>query len=444
MDRIKVLILGAAGRAFHNFNVVFRDDPRYEVVAFTAAQIPAIAGRRYPPSLAGPLYPEGIPILPQAECDALLERERIAQVVFAYSDVAHEEVMHVASRALARGADFRVLGPHATMLTAAKPVISVCAVRTGCGKSPVTRKAAALLREAGLRVAIVRHPMPYGNLERQAVQRFATLEDLRAADCTIEEMEEYEPHLVRGDVVYVGVDYARVLRLAEADADVILWDGGNNEFAFFEPALEIVLLDPHRAGHERAYFPGEVNLLRADVLVLTKLDTADPARAEAVRRAARAANPCAIVIESAMPLSVDAPGLLRGARVLVIEDGPTLTQGGMGYGAGLLAALRYGAREFVDPRPSAVGSIARVFADHPHLGAVLPAMGYGPAQLAELEQTIHRVDCDLVVIATPVDLRRLITIPQATCRVTYEFEEIGAPTLREALAGVMRKAMVRG
>ncbi|SRR5579885_1314664 len=440
MERTKILILGAAGRDFHNFNVVFRDDPRWEVVAFTAAQIPNIEGRRYPAELAGPLYPEGIPILAEREGAALLEREAIGQVIFAYSDVAYEEVMHRASAALAAGADFRLLGPRATMLRSSKPVVSVCAVRTGCGKSPVARRVAALLREAGLRPAIVRHPMPYGDLATQAVQRFATLDDLRAADCTIEEREEYEPHLARGDVVYAGVDYGRVLRLAESEADVILWDGGNNDLPFVEPDLEIVLLDPHRAGHERAYFPGEANLLRADVLVLTKLDTAEPGRVEAVRAAARAANPRALVIESAMPVTVDAPARLRGARVLVIEDGPTLTHGGMTYGAGVLAALREGAREFVDPRPFAVGSLARLYLDHPHLGAVLPAMGYGAAQLLELEQTIHRTDCDVVVIATPVDLRRLITIPQPVCRVTYEFRELGRPTLREALAGLIERA----
>src|SRR5579885_1627870 len=409
MERTKILILGAAGRDFHNFNVVFRDDPRWEVVAFTAAQIPNIEGRRYPAELAGPLYPEGIPILAEREGAALLEREAIGQVIFAYSDVAYEEVMHRASAALAAGADFRLLGPRATMLRSSKPVVSVCAVRTGCGKSPVARRVAALLREAGLRPAIVRHPMPYGDLATQAVQRFATLDDLRAADCTIEEREEYEPHLARGDVVYAGVDYGRVLRLAESEADVILWDGGNNDLPFVEPDLEIVLLDPHRAGHERAYFPGEANLLRADVLVLTKLDTAEPGRVEAVRAAARAANPRALVIESAMPVTVDAPARLRGARVLVIEDGPTLTHGGMTYGAGVL-------------------------------GALLPAMGYGAAQLLELEQTIHRTDCDVVVIATPVDLRRLITIPQPVCRVTYEFRELGRPTLREALAGLIERA----
>ncbi len=442
--RTRVLILGAAGRDFHNFNVVFRDDSRYEVVAFTAAQIPNIEGRIYPPELAGPLYPHGIPIWPEQDWEALISAHRIEQVIFAYSDVSHALVMHRASQALARGADFRLLGAGSTMLRAEKPVVSVCAVRTGCGKSPVSRYLAGLLRAEGLRVAVVRHPMPYGNLVKQAVQRFATLDDLTKGECTIEEMEEYEPHLAGGQIVFAGVDYARILRQAEAEVDVILWDGGNNDFPFFVSDLEIVLVDPHRAGDERTYFPGEVNLLRAQVLIVTKMDTADAVQIERVKETIRRENPAALVVESAMPVRQDAPERLRGARVLVIEDGPTLTHGGMAYGAGLLASRDAGAATLVDPRPYAVGSIRDTFADYPQIGPVLPAMGYGAAQVRELEDTIRRVPCDVVVIATPVDLRRIITIAQPTCRVTYEFEERGRPALAEVLAPIIRKAQSDG
>jgi predicted GTPase len=438
-ERMKVIILGAAGRDFHNFNVVFRDNPRYEVLAFTATQIPNIEGRRYPPELAGSLYPNGIPIEAEAHLERLIEAHRIEQVIFSYSDVPHEAVMHTASRALAKGADFRLLGPRATMLRSTKPVVSVCAVRTGCGKSPVARTAAALLRCEQARVAVVRHPMPYGDLSKQAVQRFVTLEDLRKAGCTIEEMEEYEPHLVAGDLVYAGVDYEQILRRAETEADAIVWDGGNNDLPFFVPDLEIVLVDPHRPGHERTYFPGETNFLRAQVIVLTKLDTAAPEKVRAVRDTISRYNPRATVIESAMPLTVDEPGRLAGARVLAVEDGPTLTHGGMSFGAGVLAASKFGVRELVDPRPYAVGSICRTFTDYPHIGHALPAMGYGTQQMAELEETIRRVPCDLVLIATPVDLRRVIRIHQPTCRVTYELEEIGTPTLRDVLRPIIEK-----
>jgi len=420
-----VVIMGAAGRDFHNFNVVFRNNPVYRVVAFTAAQIPNIAGRTYPPELSGTLYPNGIPILPESDLETIIAAHDVHQAVFAYSDVSHDYVMHNASRVLAAGADFRLLGPHATMLRSSKPVISVCAVRTGSGKSPVARAIAEWLRASGRRVAVVRHPMPYGDLVRQAVQRFATIGDLDQADCTIEEREEYEPHIMEGQVVYAGVDYERILRRAELEADVILWDGGNNDVPFIESDLEIVLVDPHRAGHERQYFPGEVNLLRADVIVLTKVDTADPDQVEAVRRVVQVANPQAPIVESRMPLNVDRPDLVRGKRVLVIEDGPTVSHGGMAYGAGVLAAQRHGAAAVVDPRPSAVGSLRETFEAHPHLKCLLPAMGYGPKQLRDLEQTIKRVDCDLVLIATPVDLRRLISITQSTARVTYYFEETG-------------------
>ena len=435
-----VLIMGAAGRDFHNFNVVFRDRPEYRVVAFTAAQIPNIAGRRYPPELAGSLYPQGIPIHPEEELESLIATYKVDQVIFAYSDVSHEAVMHQASRVLAAGADFSLLGGRRTMVAAKKPVVSVCAVRTGAGKSPATRRIASLLREEGLRVAVMRHPMPYGDLAKQAVQRFACLEDLRAADCTIEEMEEYEPHIREGHVVFAGVDYERILREAEREADVLVWDGGNNDVPFFLSDLEIVLVDPHRAGHERTYFPGEVNLLRADVLVLTKMDTASPEQVREARANIRQLNPKAPVIETAMPVTVDHPHLIKGKRVLVIEDGPTLTHGGMSFGAGVLAAKQQGAGEFVDPRPYAVGTIQQTFAQYPHIGNLLPAMGYGATQVRELEETINRVPCDVVLIATPVDLGRIISIKQPTCRVTYRLEEQGPPGFRDLLAGVISQA----
>jgi predicted GTPase len=440
MERIRVLIMGAAGRDFHNFNVAFRQNPRYEVAAFTAAQIPNIAGRTYPPSLAGALYPEGIPIHPEAELESLIEARRIDRVVFAYSDVSHEEVMHAASRVIASGADFALLGPRATMIPSRKPVVSVCAVRTGAGKSPAVRAIARRLRDERLRAVVVRHPMPYGDLAKQAVQRFESLEDLKRADCTIEEMEEYAPHLREGGVVYAGVDYERIIRQAEGEADVILWEGGNNDLPFLRSDLEIVLVDPHRAGHERTYFPGEANLLRADVLILTKVDTAGAAQIDAVRANIRTYNPHAVVLESSMPVAIDHPERVRGARVLVIEDGPTLTHGGMTFGAGVLAARQAGARELVDPRRYAVGSLADTFARYPHLGNVLPAMGYGAGQIDELAETIRRTDCDTVVIATPADLRRVIEIRQPSCRVTYEFQERAGPSLREVLRDVIAKA----
>lgn len=435
-----VLIMGAAGRDFHNFNVVFRDRPEYRVVAFTAAQIPNIASRRYPPELAGSLYPQGIPIHPEGELESLIATYKVDQVIFAYSDVSHEAVMHQASRVLAAGADFSLLGGRRTMVAAKKPVLSVCAVRTGAGKSPATRKIASLLREEGLRVAVIRHPMPYGDLAKQAVQRFACLEDLRAADCTIEEMEEYEPHIREGHVVFAGVDYERILREAEREADVLVWDGGNNDVPFFLSDLEIVLVDPHRAGHERSYFPGEVNLLRADVLVLTKMDTSSPEQIAMVRENIRQLNPKAVVIETAMPVTVDHPHLIKGKRVLVIEDGPTLTHGGMSFGAGVLAAKQQGASELVDPRPYAVGTIQQTFAQYPHIGNLLPAMGYGAAQVRELEETINRVPCDVVLVATPVDLGRIISIKQSACRVTYRLEDQGRPGLSDVLQDIILKA----
>ncbi|MCX7892238.1 MAG: hypothetical protein N2544_07735 [Burkholderiales bacterium] len=429
MKRRRVVILGAAGRDFHDFNVVFRDDPHCEVVAFTAAQIPGIAGRVYPAALAGPLYPEGIPIVPESDLAALVRRRRVEEVVLAYSDLAHEDVMHRGSVALAAGADFRLLAPRATMLRAARPVVSICAVRTGAGKSPAARHVANVLTRRGLRVAVVRHPMPYGDLAEQAVQRFAALADLDRARCTIEEREEYEPHLAAGRVVYAGVDYAAVLHLAEREADVILWEGGNNDTPFFAPDLEIVLADPHRPGHERLYHPGETNLLRAHVVVIAKCDTADPRDVAAVRASVRAANPAATLVESALPPVADRPDLVRGQRVLVVEDGPTLTHGGMAYGAGTLVAKSLAAAALVDPRPFAVGSIAATLAANPHIGPVLPAMGYDEAQVAELAETIGRAACDTVVVATPVNLARLVAIDRPVCRVTYEYADRGEPTL---------------
>jgi predicted GTPase len=436
----RVLILGAAGRDFHDFNVVFRDDPAVEVVAFTAAQIPEIAGRRYPPALAGPRYPAGIPIYPEADLEDLIDRQQIDEVVFAYSDLSHLAVMHLASRAVASGADFRLLGPRATMLKSVKPVVSVCAVRTGCGKSPAARYITDLLRDAGLRVAVVRHPMPYGDLPRQSVQRFARIEDLAAAHCTVEEREEYEPHLQAGHLVFAGVDYQRVLRQAEQDADCIVWDGGNNDLPFFEPDLEIVLADPHRLGHERSYYPGEANLLRADVVVLAKVDTANEVDVAVLRKSVREANPRAAIVEAALPAMVDAPERIRGARVLVIEDGPTLTHGGMAYGAGALAARALGAKELVDARPYAVGSIATAFAAYPHIGPVLPALGYGEEQLRELARTIEATPCDAVLIASPVDLRSLIALRQPASRLTYVFQPTAGPDLRALLDPIISQA----
>jgi predicted GTPase len=438
--RTRTVILGAAGRDFHDFNVVFRDDPRHEVVAFTANQIPNIDGRRYPPDLAGRLYPEGIPIVPESEVEDLIRERQVGLAVFSYSDISHADLMHLASRVVAAGADFAFLSAERTMVRSSKPVVSVCAVRTGCGKSPASRRIAALLREQGLRAGIVRHPMPYGDLSRQAVQRFASVEDLARNECTIEEMEEYEGHIQNGHVVFAGVDYERILRAVEKECDVVLWDGGNNDTPFYRSDLEIVLVDPHRPGHERAYFPGEVNFLRADVVILPKLDSADPEDVAQVRRSIHDHNPRARVVEANMPLGVDRPDLIRGKRVLVVEDGPTLTHGEMRFGAGILAARKYGAAALVDPRPIAVGSIRRTFARYNHVRDLLPAMGYGKTQVHELEETIRAADCDAVVVATPVDLRRIVEIRQPTCRVRYEMEETGALRLRDVLADFLKGA----
>jgi predicted GTPase len=425
--------MGAAGRDFHNFNVYFRDHPGYDVVAFTATQIPHIEGRLYPPELAGPRYPEGIPIYPEAELTNLIRRLQVDQVIFAYSDVAHEYVMHRASQVLVAGADFRLMGAHATMLASSKPVVAVCAGRTGSGKSQTTRRVCDILREMDKQVVVVRHPMPYGDLATQACQRFAAYEDLERHRCTIEEREEYEPHIDRGVVVYAGVDYERILRQTEQEADVVVWDGGNNDLPFFKPDLHIVVVDPHRPGHEISYHPGEANLRAADVVVINKVDTADGSAVEAVRNNVVDVNPAVTLVEAASPIFVPDPDGIRGKRVLVVEDGPTLTHGGMAYGAGVVAARRFGASEIVDPRPYAVGSIIETYEKYPTTGNVLPAMGYGEEQVTELEQTINSTDCDLVVVATPIDLQRVLTIDRPSQRVCYEIQEIGRPNLVDVL-----------
>jgi predicted GTPase len=436
MDRIRTLILGAAGRDFHNFNVVYRDDMRYDVVGFTATQIPNISDRRYPPDLAGPLYPAGVPIYPEEELAPLVDRLAVRQVVLSYSDVSYQHVMHRAAIANAAGADFLLLGPRATMLDSRKPVIAVCATRTGAGKSPASRRIVALLRERGLRVAIVRHPMPYGDLSAQRVQRFATLDDLAAHHCTIEEMEEYEPHIRHGSVVYAGVDYADILEQAEAEADVILWDGGNNDLPFYRPTRHIVVADPLRPGHELAYHPSEANLHMADVVIINKVDAAGLDAVTRVRENIRAANPSALIVEAASPVTADRPELVAGKRVLAVEDGPTLTHGEMRLGAATVIARRFGAAEIVDPRPYAVGSIAETFRTYPAIGALLPAMGYGDEQVRELEATIGAVPCDAVVVGTPIDLGRLVRIAQPVVRARYEMQELGRPTLADALASL--------
>jgi predicted GTPase len=427
--------MGAAGRDFHNFNVFFRDRERYEVVAFTATQIPNIEGRLYPPQLAGPLYPQGIPIYPEEELSELIVKEKIGQVIFSYSDVSHEYVMHKASQVLAAGADYRLLGANHTMLESAKPVVAVCAVRTGSGKSQTTRRVSDILQTMGKKVVVVRHPMPYGDLVEQTCQRFADYEDLDRYHCTIEEREEYEPHIDRGIVVYAGVDYERILREAEREADIILWDGGNNDLPFYRPDLHIVLADPHRAGHELRYHPGEANLRMADVVVINKIDTADLADIAAVRENVINVNPDAVIVEAASPIIVGDIEAIRGKRVLVIEDGPTLTHGEMAYGAGLVAARRFGAAAIIDPRPYAVRSILDTFEKHPTTGPVLPAMGYGEEQIKDLEETIANTPADLVLVGTPIDLRRVVNIRQPSQRVSYELQEIGQPTL----AGILQE-----
>jgi len=427
----KVIILGAAGRDFHDFNTAFRDDPDYRVVAFTATQIPNIEGRRYPAQLSGPLYPEGIPIYPEADLERLVDEHAIDQVVFSYSDISHLYVMHMAARVQATGADFRLLGPRRTMLKAQKPVVSICAVRTGSGKSQTSRRVVRILQELGFaRVVAVRHPMPYGNLAAQAVQRFATYADLDEQECTIEEREEYEPYVDMGAVIYAGVDYKAILRRAEAEADVIVWDGGNNDLPFFRSQFHIVVVDPHRPGHELAYHPGETNLRMAGVVVINKVDTADYQNVVEVLHNVRQVNPEAVIVKAASPIFVDDPAEIRGKRVLVVEDGPTVTHGEMAYGAGHVAATLFDAAEIVDPRPYAVRSIAATYEKYPHAAGVLPAMGYGGDQIADLEETINNTPADMVIIATPIDLGRLINIRQPNQRVRYELQEIGTPTLK--------------
>jgi predicted GTPase len=425
----RVLIIGAAGRDFHNFNLIFRNKPEFDVVAFTANQIPDIAGRKYPPELAGSLYPEGIPIVEESLMEETIRNEKVDIVVFSYSDVKYETVMHLASRAVAAGADFWLLSAERTQLQSELPVISVCAVRTGCGKSPVSRRIAAELRAQGWHPVVIRHPMPYGDLNAQRCERFATMDDLDRYECTIEEREEYEPHLAEGTIVYAGVDYYDIMKAAEQDGDVILWDGGNNDTSFYRPDLDIVVLDPHRPGHELAYYPGEVNFRTAHVLIINKMDTANAEGIETVHRNIALHNPTAQVIETACPVTVTNPKSIAGKRVLVIEDGPTLTHGEMPYGAGIVAANRYHAGKLIDPRIYAVGSIKKTFEKFPHLGKLLPAMGYSETQRHELEETIKRVPCDVVLVATPIDLARTIVIDKPNVRARYEVEEINKPEI---------------
>jgi predicted GTPase len=434
LKKERVIIMGAAGRDFHNFNTYFRNNNDYEVVAFTATQIPDIEGRVYPASIAGELYPEGIPIYPEEELSALIKRHNIDQVIFAYSDVSHETVMHKASQVLACGADFRLMGPDNTMIKSKAPVIAVTAVRTGSGKSQTTRYVAQTLTERGKKVAIIRHPMPYGNLEEQVVQRFASYADLDKHKCTIEEREEYEPHIDLGLVVYAGVDYEKILHQAEDEADVILWDGGNNDLPFYNTDLHIVVVDPHRAGHETAYHPGEANLRKADIALINKVDSADPTDVEKVKATIAAVNPQAKIIMANSPITVDDPETVAGKKVLVIEDGPTLTHGEMAYGAGVIAAEKLGAAELIDPRPFAVGSIKDTFAKYNHLSRLLPAMGYGQTQIEELERTINDSPAELVLIGTPIDLRRIMKLDKPALRVRYDLEEIGDQELAKTLA----------
>lgn len=434
MSRRKVIILGAAGRDFHNFNCVYRDNSDYEVVAFTATQIPDIDGRRYPAALAGSLYPEGIPIHDESDLPELIAGTGADLCVMAYSDRSYQQVMSLGSIVNAAGADFTMLGERLTQLKSSKPVISVGAVRTGCGKSQTSRRICQILRKAGKKVVAVRHPMPYGDLAAQKVQRFAELADLAKHKCTIEEMEEYEPHIEAGGVIYAGVDYEAILRQAEAEADIVLWDGGNNDTPFFRSDLHIVVADPHRPGHELGYFPSETNLRIADAVIINKVVEAEFENIEQVRENVRSVNPRAVIIDAASPLTVEGDVDLRGKRVLVVEDGPTLTHGDMTYGAGVVAAMRMGAGELVDPRPWATGRLAETFAAYPDIGTLLPAMGYGAEQVADLERTINAVDCDAVVIGTPIDLSRIVKIKKPTVRVRYELQEIGQPNLEQLLA----------
>lgn len=433
------IIMGAAGRDFHNFNVFFRKKKDIRVVAFTATQIPDIEGRKYPKELAGDFYPQGIDIYPESQLIELIEKFNVHDVYFSYSDVPYQYIMNKSAEVMNAGANFILLGPNETMLKSSKPVVSVCAVRTGCGKSQTTRKVAAILKEMGYKVAAIRHPMPYGDLVAQRVQKFEKLEDLKKHECTIEEMEEYEPHIKAGVTVFAGVDYEAILREAEKTADIILWDGGNNDFPFYKSDLEIVVADPHRPGHELEYYPGEVNFRRADVIVINKIDTADLDNILELRENIIQFNPNAIVVDAASPLFVQGGEQIRGKCVLVIEDGPTLTHGEMEYGAGVMAAYKYGAAELVDPRDYAVGTIAETYEKYPEIGILLPAMGYGEQQMKDLEATINKVEADMVIIATPIDLGRIVNFKKNTVRVTYELEEIGTPTLKEILTDRFKK-----
>jgi len=441
MKQLNTIIIGAAGRDFHNFNTFYRDNPAYKVMAFTAAQIPDIAGRKYPAALAGELYPEGIPIYAQDDLEKLIKDFDIDECVFAYSDIPYEKVMAIGAKVNVAGADFKLMGHKNTMVKSVKPVIAVGAVRTGCGKSQTSRRIAEILTENGLKVIVIRHPMPYGDLEIQKVQRFAAIEDLAKHKCTIEEMEEYEPHIVRGNVVYAGVDYEAILRAAENDpagCDVILWDGGNNDFPFYKPDLMVTVTDPHRPGHELTYYPGEVTLRLADVVVINKIDSADFENILEVRKNIKKANPNAVVIDAASSISVDDPDVIHGKRVLVIEDGPTLTHGEMQIGAGIVAARRFGAAAIIDPRPYVVGKLADTFKTYPNIGKLLPAMGYGDQQVKDLSATVEKTDCDSVVIATPIDLCRVIKINKPHTRVTYNLQEIGSPELTGVLADFIK------
>ncbi len=433
MKQTNVIIMGAAGRDFHNFNTFFRGNEAFRVVAFTATQIPDIDGRKYPAELAGNLYPEGIMIHDESQLPELIAEHDVDQVVFSYSDVPHEVVMHKAALVNACGADFILMGGKRTMLRSTKPLIAVNAVRTGCGKSQTTRRVVNILKDMGLKVVSIRHPMPYGDLAKQAVQRFASLEDLKKHKCTIEEMEEYEPHIAMGSVIYAGVDYEAILREAEKEADVILWDGGNNDTSFYDADIIITVADPHRPGHELTYYPGETNLRTADIVIINKIDTADGEDIEEVRRNILEVNPDARIVDAASPISVEDPSVIANKKVLVIEDGPTLTHGEMEYGAGTVAAVKFGASEIVDPRPYTVGSITKTFEKYPDIGILLPAMGYGEQQMKDLEKTIDKTECDAVIIGTPIDLRRVIKIKKPSVRVTYDLQEIGKPDLREIL-----------
>ncbi|OIO63318.1 MAG: GTPase [Candidatus Marinimicrobia bacterium CG1_02_48_14] len=442
-ERIQVIIMGAAGRDFHNFNVYYRDNPDYNVVAFTATQIPDIDDRKYPAELAGALYPDGIPIYPEEDLEELIDEFDIDDVVFAYSDVSYDTIMHKASMVNQAGADFRIMGAKSTMVRSEKPVIAVCAVRTGCGKSQTTRRVCDILKAQGKKVVAIRHPMPYGDLVKQKVQRFATLDDLKKHNCTIEEMEEYEPHIMNGTIVYAGVDYEAILREAEKEADIIVWDGGNNDMPFYIPDLMITVVDPHRPGHEISYFPGETNLMMADVVVINKIDTADMDGIQEVRDNIDLVNPDAIVVDAASPIFVDNPDIIRNAKVLVVEDGPTLTHGEMAYGAGVVAADKYGAAELVDPRPWTVGKITETFEKYEDIGELLPAMGYGDEQMKDLEATIAKVECDAVIIGTPIDLRRVIKIDKPSTRVYYKLQEIGEPTLETIIMNAFKAGLMR-